>query len=179
MAHGDSAGAFNMMALSYRVRDALKSRQPYLEEAGVSAGMTLLDFGCGPGSYVVPAARMVERSGRVYALDRNPAAIKATAARVAKAGLTNVKTLLSDGVTGLRYNSVDVVLLYDIFHHLEQPNAVLEELRRVLKPAGILSAHDHHLKGLLLTQSIESSGLFRMTHVGALTLTFAPVGKGL
>ncbi len=178
MPHENSASAFGLMSLSYRVRDALRSRQPYLDEVGVQAGMTLLDFGCGPGSYVVPAAQMVGRTGRVYALDRNPSAIKATSARVTKAGLTNVTTLLSNGATGLRYNTVDVVLLYDIFHSLEEPDVTLDELRRVLRPSGILSAHDHHLQGVALTRAIESSGLFHMTHVGALTLTFAPVGKG-
>jgi len=178
MAHTESAVGFNLMALSYRVRDALKPRLPYLEEAGIRQGMTVLDFGCGSGSYTAPAARMAGRSGRVYALDRNPAALKATSARAAKAKLTNVKTLLSDGVTGLLNGSVDVVLLYDIFHDLEEPNVILGELRRVLKRSGILSTHDHHLDSLQLTKAIESSGLFRMTCVGALTITFAPDREG-
>ena len=174
MASGNSATAFALMALSYRVRDALKPRHLYLEEAGVREGMTVLDFGCGPGSYVQPSAQMVGQSGRVYALDRNPSAIKMTSDRIAKAGLTNVRTLLSDSATGLRYSSVDVVLLYDIFHHLAEPDVILKELHRVLKPSGILSTHDHHLQVAQLTEAIESSGLFRRTLVGALTLTFEP-----
>jgi ubiquinone/menaquinone biosynthesis C-methylase UbiE len=119
---------------------------------------------------------MAGRTGRVYALDRNPAALKATSERAARAKLTTVKTLLSGSVTGLRNGSVDVVLLYDIFHDLEEPDVILGELRRVLKRSGILSAHDHHLDSLQLTKAIETSGLFRMTCVGALTLTFVPRG---
>ncbi len=178
MPHGSSASDFALMALSYRLRDRLKPRRPYLEEAGVRVGMTVLDFGCGPGSYTEVAARMVGPSGRVYALDRNPAAIQATQSRVARAGLRNVKTIQSDGTTGLLRRSVDLILLYDIFHDLQHPDDVLGELHHVLRPSGVLSAQDHHLKGTLLTQAIESSGLFRRTLVGALTLTFAPVGKG-
>jgi ubiquinone/menaquinone biosynthesis C-methylase UbiE len=177
MAHGDSATGFAFMALSHTIRDALKSRQPYLDEAGLRAGMKVLDFGCGSGSYVAPSAQMVGRSGLVYALDRNPSALKMTSARATRAKLTNVKTLLSDCATGLTYSSVDAVLLYDIFHELEEPNEILKELHRVLKPSGILSAHDHHIGSQPLTQAIVSSGLFRMTHVGALTLTFAPEGR--
>lgn len=175
MPHKESATAFRLMALSYRVRDALKPRQPYLEEAGITPDMTVLDFGCGPGSYVIPAATMVEDKGLVYALDRHPTALETTTSRAEKAGLNNVETIRSDRDTGLPGHSVDVVLLYDIFHHLESPDAVLRELHRVLKPSGVLSTHDHHLKGDRLQQAIESSGLFRLTRSGALTLTFAPV----
>lgn len=174
MSHSESATGFRLMALSYKVRDALKPRQHYLEEAGIRTGMTVLDFGCGPGSYVAPAARMVGDSGRVYALDVHPTALEMTAARAKRFGFANVETIRSDADTGLPEHSIDVVLLYDIFHHLESPNVVLHELHRVLKPSGVLSTHDHHLKGDCLQQAIESSGLFRLTHAGALTLTFAP-----
>jgi ubiquinone/menaquinone biosynthesis C-methylase UbiE len=174
MAHRDSVGGFRLMALSYKIRDALKARRPYLAEAGVGPGMILLDFGCGPGSYVIPAAMMVGATGRVYALDRHPTALEMTTARAEKTGLANVETIRSDRETGLPGHSVDVVLLYDIVHHLESPDDVLRELHRVLKPSGVLSTHDHHLNSERLKQAIESSGLFRLTRAGGLTLTFAP-----
>ena len=81
MPHNESTSGFRLMALSYRVRDALRPRAPYLEEAGLQPGMTVLDFGCGPGSYVTPTARMVGDSGRVFALDRHPTALEMTADR--------------------------------------------------------------------------------------------------
>ncbi len=165
------------MALQMGIRDRLKPRLPYVEEAGVEAGKSVLDFGCGPGSYVVPAAQLAGASGRVYALDVQPAALTMTMARAARAGLTNVESILSDRDTGLPDGSVDVVLLYDIYHELAYPATILAELHRVLKVSGVLSSHDHHLKKAVLKQSIESSGLFRMTKAGALTLTFAPQRK--
>lgn len=60
--------------------------------------------------------------------------------------LANVETIHSDCKTGLPDNSVDAVLLYDTFHDLSDPDGVLEELHRVLKPDGILSFSDHHMK---------------------------------
>jgi len=177
MSHIDSASGFRLMALSYKVRDALKPRLPFLEEAGVREGMTVLDFGCGPGSYVVPAARMAGNTGVVYALDVQPVALAMSRDRAARAGLANVRTILSDCDTGLPGNSVDIALLYDIYHGLAYPTTILTELHRVLRPSGILSSHDHHLKGPVLKQSIESSGLFRMQRIGALTLSFAPERK--
>jgi ubiquinone/menaquinone biosynthesis C-methylase UbiE len=175
----ESSWAFRLMALSYRVRDARNPRQAFLDEVGIPAGTAVLDFGCGPGSYVVPAARMVGQSGQVYAVDLHPLALKMASDRAARAGLTNVRTIQSDCATGLPSRSVDVALLYDVLHDLGDPNRVLTELHRVLKPSGILSSHDHHLKGDILRQSIESSGLFQMTRAGALTSTFAPVGREL
>jgi len=177
MPHRESASGFRMMALSYKVRDALRPRLRYLEEAGIKDGMKVLDFGCGPGSYVVPAAGLVGNSGTVYALDVQQLALTMTRERVSKMGLSNVETILSDRDTGLPDNSIDVALLYDIYHDLSYPAAILTELHRVLSPSAILSMHDHHLKSAVLKQSIESSGLFKMTRAGSLTLTFAPEGK--
>jgi len=45
-----------------------------------------------------------------------------------------VETILSDRKTGLPDNSIDIILLYDTFHGLSEPNMVLEELCKVLKP---------------------------------------------
>jgi len=173
MSHTEPAWSFKLMALGYRFRDMRKPRAVFLDEAGIADGFTVLDFGCGPGSYVVPAAQKVGRTGRVYALDICPTAIEMVTERIEKEHLANVTTILSDCDTGLDEESVDVVLLYDIFHDLSDPAAVLSELRRVLKPEGILSSHDHHLKGELLKDAIESAGPFRLVHSGTLTQSFA------
>ncbi len=165
---------FKLMALSYKVRDARRSREDFLQETGIRPGATVLDYGCGPGSYVAPAARIAGAAGRVYALDMHPLAIEMAAERAKRDGLSNVTTILSDCATGLDDDSVDVVLLYDIYHDLSDPLSVLTELRRVLRPDGVLSSHDHHLKGDALKEAIESSGLFRLVRTGALTQTFAP-----
>ena len=169
--------AFRLMALTYRVRDARTPRSVFLEEAGIKQGSTVLDFGCGPGSYVVPAARMAGDTGTAYALDMHPLALQMVTARARKADLTNISTILSNCDTGLPAHSVDVALLYDIYHDLSDPTAVLRELHRVLKPGGILSSHDHHLRGTQLKEAIESGGLFHAIREGERTLTFAPHGR--
>ena len=169
--------AFRFMALGYRFRDARMPRDKFLEEAGIKQGSTVLDFGCGPGSYVVPAARMAGDTGKVYALDMHPLALNMVTERARKADLNKVSTILSDCDTGLPVHSVDVALLYDIYHDLSDSTSVLRELHRVLKPAGILSSHDHHLGGTQLSEAIESGGLFRTIREGKRTLTFAPQVK--
>ena len=57
--------------------------------------------------------------------------------------LENLEIIKSDCKTGLPDESIDIVLLYDLFHNLSDPNGILGELHRVSKPKGILSFNDH------------------------------------
>jgi len=167
---------FRLMAAEFAVRDLLWPRRVMLEEAGLRAGMCVLDYGCGPGSCVLPAARIVGDKGKVYALDLHPLAIAAVRRLSARKSLANVITILSDCKTGLTEGEVDVVLLYDVLHDIEDPEPLLSELNRVLKPNGLLSVSDHHLKGQRLVALVTDQGLFRPLRKGKWTHGFAPAG---
>jgi len=160
------------MALSYKVRDFFAPRQKILEEIPIQEGAWVLDFGCGPGSYIVPLAKRIGPSGRIYALDVHPVAIEMVERLKAKKHLPNVTTIRSDSRTGLPDQCLDVVLLYDVFHELEQPGVVLEELHRILKPAGILSVSDHHLTEGEILSSLTKPGLFQFIEKGRKTYAF-------
>ena len=112
------------------------------------------------------------KSGRIYALDIHPLAIQMVQNIAAKKQLANVETICSDCKTGLPDNSLDVVLLYDILHALSDPDKVLEELRRVLKPSGILSLSDHHLKEDEIVSKVTDNGLFRLSGKGKRVYNF-------
>jgi ubiquinone/menaquinone biosynthesis C-methylase UbiE len=77
--------------------------------------------------------------------------------------LVNVEPILSDCETGLPADSVDVVLLYDTLHDLDDPYGVLVELHRVLKREGNLSLSDHHMKDAEMVSQVTRGGLFRMS----------------
>ncbi len=124
---------FRLMALEFKIRDYRNPRENILKEVDIKQGFHVLDFGCGPGGYVLPASKLVGETGKVYALDVTPLAIKMVKGLVKKNGLKNVETILSDCATGLPNESLDVVMLYDVFHGLEDKQAVLKELHRVLK----------------------------------------------
>ena len=84
----------------------------------------IVDFGCGYGTFTIPAARIV--AGVVYALDIEPEMIAATQAKAAAAGLGNVHTVLRDFVaegTGLPSACVDYAMLLNILH-AECPESV-------------------------------------------------------
>jgi ubiquinone/menaquinone biosynthesis C-methylase UbiE len=163
---------FRFMALGYRFRDLRLPRKTILEEVGIRPGFHVLDYGCGPGGYTAPLAELVGESGKIYALDIHPLAIRKVKDIASKRQLANVETILSDCQTGLADNSMDVVLLYDIFHDLSDPNEILKELHRVLKPDGVLSFSDHHLKEDEIVSGVSNSGLFSLSKRGQRTYSF-------
>jgi ubiquinone/menaquinone biosynthesis C-methylase UbiE len=163
---------YRFMALGYRFRDFLLPRMHVLKEAGIRPGFHVLDYGCGPGSYVAPLANLVGESGKIYALDIHPIAIQMVQRIVLKKVLKNVETIHSDCATGLDNNLIDVVLLYDTYHNLSDSESVLTELHRVLKPEGLLSFSDHHMKEDEILSGITETGLFKLWEKGKKTYRF-------
>jgi ubiquinone/menaquinone biosynthesis C-methylase UbiE len=163
---------FRLMAFGYKFRDLRLPRMNILKEVGIKAGFHVLDYGCGPGSYLVPLAELVGESGKIYALDMHPLAVRKVKHIAAKSQLANVETIRSDCQTGLPDNSLDVVLLYDIFHHLSDRDRILKELHRVLKPDGVLSFSDHHMKENEIVSAVTNSGLFSLSRKGQRTYSF-------
>ena len=163
---------FQFMSCGYKFRDFFLPRRNILKEVGIKPGFHVLDYGCGPGSYIPFLAELVGESGKVYALDIHPLAIQKVQDIASKKQLANVETILSDCQTGLPDNTLDAVLLYAAFHHLSDPDVVLKELHRVLKPDGILSFSDRHMKEKKIVAALTNSGLFRLLEKGQRTYTF-------
>jgi len=163
---------FRVMSFGFWFRDRLVPRANILREVGLRPGFKVLDYGCGPGSYTIAAAGLVGGSGKVYALDIHPLAIKRVKSRALKDKLANVETILSDGDTGLPDGSMDVVLLCDIYHALSRPDEVLAELSRVLKPDGILAFNDHHMQEAEIIASLSGEGWFRLAGKGERVYNF-------
>jgi ubiquinone/menaquinone biosynthesis C-methylase UbiE len=166
---------FKAMAFTFKFRDFFRPRRSIVKEVGIKPGFHVLDYGCGSGSYIVAVAELMGKSGKIYALDVHPLAIRMVQRIASKKQMKNVETILSDCKTGLPNNSIDIVLLYDTFHDLNNPNAVLEELHRVLKSNGILSFSDHHMKEDGIVSKVTNKGLFRLSKRGERTYSFVKV----
>ena len=167
---------FRLMAFWFTLRDVFLPRENVLLEVGIKPGFSIIDYGCGPGSYTIIAAKLAGETGKVYALDIHPLAIQMVKNMAAKKKLTNVEAILSDCATGLPDQSVDVALLYDTFHDLSEPDGVLAELHRVLKPDGILSFNDHHMKEESeIISRITGKDLFKLSEKGKKVYNFVKV----
>lgn len=164
---------YRLMVLTYKVRDFFAPRREILDEVGIKPGFQVLDCGCGPGSYIAAAAELIGASGILYALDVHPLAIELVNKIASERNLGNVKTIHSDCKTGLQDGSIDVLLLYDALHDMKDPESVLAELHRVLKPNGILSFSDHHLKEDEVVSRVTDRGLFKLLRKGKKTYSFS------
>ena len=175
MEKSQSDFSFKFMSLGFKFRDIIKPRKNVLKESGIKEGSHVLDFGCGPGGYILPLAKMIGESGKIFALDINPQALQAVRNIAAKNRLTIIETIHSDGATGLPVESIDIVLLYDILHHLNQSDDVLAELHRVLNPNGTLSMSDHHMTEEQIISKITGSGHFKLSRRGKKVYNFSRV----
>lgn len=108
----------------------------------VREGQTFLDYGCGTGSFTLPAAKIVGKHGKVYALDCFPRQLEIVAGKSREEGLENVETILSADHTGLSDESVDTIWMCDVLHEILDRRAVMAELHRVLKKGGHLVVYD-------------------------------------
>ena len=100
---------------------------------------TVVEFGSGYGTFTLPLAR--QTTGLIYALDIEPELVRQLQNQAMAAGLSGVRVQERDFVkdgTGLPDSSVDHVMLYNLLH-IEEPEVLLRETRRILRPDGTAS----------------------------------------
>ncbi|KXA95428.1 hypothetical protein AKJ40_00175 [candidate division MSBL1 archaeon SCGC-AAA259M10] len=69
----------------------------FLFQIGVRNGQTVLDFGCGSGTFTVPAASLVGEEGTVYGLDKDIRSLERLRESAEREGLRNVETIVTGG----------------------------------------------------------------------------------
>ena len=156
--------AFRLMQAAFEVQDFLF---PYIDRRvrgfGIERGMTVVDYGCGPGRYTVAFARLVGASGTVFAVDVQELAIHAVRRRAQAQGLAHVQAVLAGGYdTGLPSRIADRVCAIDMFFGVRDPNAFLAEVSRLLKPDGLLILDDGHQSRDATRRKLAASGLFEI-----------------
>lgn len=143
-----------------------------IKEAQLKEGFQVLDYACGPGRYMLAVLKAIGPNGKLYALDAASAALEIVKKTAKSNNLSNVETIESSCKTGLPSGILDAVLLYDAFHCFKDQKAILSELRRVLKPNGILSFNDVHMKENDIVSSVTSDCLFKLKRKNLFTYTF-------
>ncbi len=152
---------FRLMSLTIRIRDRIRPPERLLTGIGIREGMTVVDYGCGPGSYIRKASGLVGATGTVYAVDVHELAIESVSRRVKDEGLVNVVPVLATGyASGLPDAAADLVYAFDMFHMVDDPKAFLAELRRVTKPDGTLILDDGHQPREKTRRALRASGLW-------------------
>ena len=157
-----SDASFKLMNLTFNLVDLFS---PYVEKRsrsfGLQPGMTVVDYGCGPGRYTLCFSKIVGDGGKVFAVDIHELAIEAVKEKAARFGRNNIRPVLVHGYkTGLPDAIADRVFALDMFFGIRQPTEFLAELKRLIKPDGILVIDDGHQSREVTRRKILASGLW-------------------
>ena len=126
--------------------DLRRWRQPpdkLIERSGIKPGMTVMDLGCGSGAFTPFVARAVGEQGKVYAVDIQPAMLRQLEGKLAKAENQDIKNieLRQAGAYELPFEDrfLDLVYMVTVLQEIPDRGRALREIKRVLKPGGILA----------------------------------------
>jgi len=102
-------------------------------------GMVVADVGAGTGYMTLRLARKVGPTGKVYGEDVQPEMLSRLRDNAAKAKLANVEEVLgTETDPKLPRDSLDLILMVDVYHELSHPQEMLRRLREELKADGRL-----------------------------------------
>jgi tRNA A58 N-methylase Trm61 len=136
------AGVMGMSGADWLTRPERESEEEpdrALDALRLKPGMVVADIGAGVGYMSLRMAKRVGPSGKVYANDLQPEMLAKLRENAAKGQINNVVTVLGDVADPkLPPNTMDLVLLVDVYHEFSQPQQMLRKIRETLKPDGRL-----------------------------------------
>jgi len=145
----------------------LKNPYSSLETAGLRQGQKVLEVGCGPGFFTIPAAKIVGTAGIVYAVDVNPRAVKRVEEKMRKYGINNIKPILGNAAnSGLPDSSIDLAFIFGLRYIAGGLSNLISEMCRILKTGGILSFEKTTGSDDKLIEEVESVGFIKTEKKG-------------
>lgn len=136
----DSSAANQLTELDEKRANEVQPPELVMDILGVRPGFVIGEVGAGRGRLTVHLAARVGDKGKVYANDIDAAAVDCLKARCRRLGLGNVETILSlPDDARFPQNSMDLVVMAYVYHHVDNPVPLLKSLLSSLKPWGIVA----------------------------------------
>ena len=130
-------GPGGILWLERAERASEEQPQLAIDALGIEPGQTVADLGAGSGYYSFRIAPLVGPTGKVLAIDIEPAMLEAVAQRAHREHVGNVATVRSSAQDPhLAPGSVDLLFMVDVYHELEYPYEMMTRVRAALKPGG-------------------------------------------
>ena len=168
--------AFQIMSFFFTIRDAFSPVDKRVDAFGIKEGFTVIDYGCGPGSYLKRASELAGENGRVYAADIHELAIESVRKKIEKHNLKNVVPILVDGYScDIKDHTADVIYALDMFHMIKDTTPFLEELHRLLKKDGFLIIEDGHQSRNETKSKINDSKVWNIAEEFKKHLKYTPI----
>jgi ubiquinone/menaquinone biosynthesis C-methylase UbiE len=129
-------------------RDDEEGTTLLLELLPVDKGDIVADLGCGSGYFARRLASKVGPKGEVLCVDVQPEMLEIAERLSREAGVKNVKMVRAEADDPrLPESTVDLILLVDVYHELQQPAPVLDHMRRALAPGGLVALVEYRAEG--------------------------------
>jgi SAM-dependent methyltransferase len=138
--HGER-GAYFADRATDNIYNAYTDRPAMLKLAGNVAGLRVLDLGCGAGHY---AAELLDRgAAEVVGVEGSDTLLSAARARLGDRAELHQHDL-EQPLTFLHDESFDLAVMALVYHHIDAREQLLAELRRLLRPGGLLLVSTTH-----------------------------------
>jgi ubiquinone/menaquinone biosynthesis C-methylase UbiE len=148
-------------------REAFDLRHEIVAAIDIEEGQVVADVGAGTGLFVPLLANAVGPQGRVYAIDIAPRFIRHIADKSKKAGLRQVKAVLStERSIEMPTSSLDLIFTCDAYHHFIHYEEMLASMHAALKPGGQLIVVDFDI-------GAEGTRDWTIEHVGGTKQEFS------
>ena len=129
-------GHFGAAWLERESRSVEENPKLAVKLLNLKKNMIVADFGAGTGYFT---SHLAEQCSLVFAVDIQPEMIELNKKNMKSKNLKNVEYILNTPKkTMLPTNSVDLILLVDVYHELEFPYEVLNDMKKSLKPNGLI-----------------------------------------
>lgn len=120
-------------------REQEENPRKLLELLALKDGDVVADIGAGSGYYTFRMAKLVAPKGKVLAVDIQKEMLDIIRDKAKKEGVTNVEPIQGEEADPkLKDESVDVILLVDVYHEFSFPYEMTEKMVKALKPGGRL-----------------------------------------
>ncbi len=117
-------------------REKEENTSRLIQNLGISSGDIIADIGAGSGYHVFKMAPLA-KEGLVYAVDIQPEMLQVIREQQKKSGLDNIEIVKgSEKTVNLPENSVDKILMVDVYHEFSYPVEMLESMHKALRTNG-------------------------------------------
>jgi arsenite methyltransferase len=113
-----------------------------IETLGVKPGMKVADLGSGSGLFTRPIAKAAAPGGVVYAVDINEALLKIVDRSAKDQKIESIRTVLAATDDPKLPEPVDLILICDTLHHIQNQPQYVKGLSKYLRPGGRVAIID-------------------------------------
>ena len=125
-------------------RDAWQKPHEVIQALALKPDAVIADIGSGTGYFSVRFANMTPK-GRVYGVDTEPDMVKYLAERAKREGLKNVTAVAGAPNDPRLPEKADLIILVDVYHHVEDRERYFRQLQKSLKPGGRIAVIDFRM----------------------------------